>query len=212
MAPDSALWSFVLVVGLLTLTPGIDTALLLRTAALGRHRRAWGVALGVQTGVLVWGVLTSLGLTALLTASQVAYEILRWAGVAYLLWLGGRMLVDTLRRRSATTGDAPGETAVRNSMVEGWRQGAFTNLLNPKVGVFYVAVLPQFIPAGAPHFTTGVLLTCVHIALGLAWSAALIGCARALSVRLQSPSARRVLDRITGTVIVGLGLRLVMTG
>jgi threonine/homoserine/homoserine lactone efflux protein len=211
MAPDSALWSFALVVGLLTLTPGIDTALVLRTAALGRHRRAWGVVLGVQTGVLVWGVLTSLGLTALLTASRTAYEILRWAGVAYLLWLGGRMLVDTLRHRGAAAGDAPGETAVRDSLGEGWRQGAFTNLLNPKVGVFYVAVLPQFIPAGAPHFTTGVLLACVHIALGLVWSVALIGCARALRVRLQSPGARRVLDRITGTVIVGLGLRLAMT-
>ncbi|MFH8655387.1 LysE family translocator [Streptomyces afghaniensis] len=212
MAPDSALWSFVLVVGLLTLTPGIDTALVLRTAALGRHRRAWGVVLGVQTGVLVWGVLTSLGLTALITASRAAYEILRWAGVVYLLWLGGRMLVDTLRHRGSTAGDTPGEVTVRNSLGEGWRQGAFTNLLNPKVGVFYVAVLPQFIPAGAPHFTTGVLLALVHIALGLVWSAALIGCARALRVRLQSPAARRVLDRITGTVIVGLGLRLAMTG
>ncbi len=212
MAPDSALWSFVLVVGLLTLTPGIDTALILRTAALGRHRRAWGVVLGVQTGVLVWGVLTSLGLTALLTASQVAYEILRWAGVVYLLWLGGRMLVDTLRRRGATAGNTSGGATVRNSLAEGWRQGALTNLLNPKVGVFYVAVLPQFIPAGAPHFTTGVLLACVHIALGLVWSAALVGCAHALRVRLQSPAARRVLDRITGTVIVGLGLRLAMTG
>ncbi|WP_086563036.1 LysE family translocator [Streptomyces africanus] len=212
MAPDSALWSFVLVVGLLTLTPGIDTALILRTAALGRHRRAWGVVLGVQTGVLVWGVLTSLGLTALITASHAAYEILRWAGVAYLLWLGGRMLVDTLRRRGSTAGDAPDEVTVRNSLGEGWRQGAFTNLLNPKVGVFYVAVLPQFIPAGAPHFTTGVLLASVHIVLGLIWSAVLIGCARALRVRLRSPAARRVLDRITGTVIVGLGLRLAMTG
>lgn len=170
------------------------------------------MVLGVQTGVLVWGVLTSLGLTALITASPAAYEILRWAGVVYLLWLGGRMLVDTLRHRGSTAGDAPGEVTVRNSLGEGWRQGAFTNLLNPKVGVFYVAVLPQFVPVGAPHFTTGVLLASVHIALGLVWSAALIGCARALRVRLQNPAARRVLDRITGTVIVGLGLRLAMTG
>ena len=211
MAIGTALWSFALVVGLLTLTPGIDTALILRTAALGRRRRAWGVVVGIQTGTLLWGALTSLGLTALLTASQLAYEILRWAGVAYLLWLGGRMLWETLRRTSSQAVGGGWDRAVGDSLFEGWRQGTFTNLLNPKVGVFYVAVLPQFIPVGAPHFTTGVLLTCVHILLGLVWSTALISFARALRGWLQLPTARRVLDRITGTVIVGLGLRLAVS-
>jgi threonine/homoserine/homoserine lactone efflux protein len=211
MAIGTALWSFALVVGLLTLTPGIDTALILRTAALGRRRRAWGVVLGIQTGTLLWGALTSLGLTALLTASQLAYETLRWAGVAYLLWLGGRMLWETLRRTSSQVDGSGWDQAVADSLFEGWRQGTFTNLLNPKVGVFYVAVLPQFIPVGAPHFTTGVLLTCVHILLGLVWSTALISFARALRGWLQRPTARRVLDRVTGTVIVGLGLRLAVS-
>ncbi|CAM5540395.1 hypothetical protein GCM10010299_50860 [Streptomyces tanashiensis] len=77
MTTTTALWSFALVVGLLTLTPGLDTALVLRTAALGHRARAWGVVLGIQTGVLAWGALTSLGVTALLTASQAAYEALR---------------------------------------------------------------------------------------------------------------------------------------
>ncbi|CAM5505463.1 threonine transporter RhtB [Streptomyces spiroverticillatus] len=208
MEMGTALWSFVLVVGLLTITPGIDTALVLRTAALGRRRRAWGVVLGIQTGTLLWGALTSLGLTALLTASQLAYEALRWAGVAYLVWLGGRMVWDTLRRSGGQAEGADADQPVGDGMFPGWRQGLVTNLLNPKVGVFYVAVLPQFIPAGAPQFTTGVLLACVHILLGLVWSTALIALARTLRGQLQRPAARRVLDRITGTVIVGLGLRL----
>lgn len=213
MTTGTAVWSFALVVGLLTLTPGIDTALILRTAALGRRHRAWGVVLGIQTGTLLWGTLTSLGLTALLTASQLAYEILRWAGVAYLMWLGGRMLWETLRRSGgqAVDGEPGASDTLRDSLSGGWRQGTFTNLLNPKVGVFYVAVLPQFIPAGAPHFATGVLLTCVHILLGLAWSLALIGFARALRTWLQRPAARRALDRVTGTVIVGLGVRLAVS-
>ncbi|AGZ43571.1 LysE family translocator [Actinoplanes friuliensis] len=195
MTTFSSLGSFVVVVGLLTLTPGLDTALIVRTAAVGARRRAWGVVLGIQTGTLVWGVLTSAGVTALLTASQVAYEILRWAGVCYLIWMGLSML----RGRAQPEPEATGG---------GWRRGLLTNLLNPKMGVFYVALLPQFIPAGAPVFAFGVLLTGVHIALGTAWSGVLVLLARRLRVTLQRPAARRVLDRITGTVIAGFGIRL----
>ncbi|MGX8906252.1 LysE family translocator [Streptomyces netropsis] len=210
MTISTTLWSFALVVGLLTLTPGLDTALVLRTAALGRRRRAWGVVLGIQTGIFVWGALTSLGVTALLTASQVAYEILRWAGAVYLLWMGARMLIDAWRGMRADGADAAPALKEAETLYEGWRQGALTNLLNPKVGVFYVAVLPQFIPAGAPHFTTGLLLTCVHILLGLLWSMALIAFAQALRGWLQRPAARRALDRVTGTVIAGFGLKLAL--
>ncbi|MFD7238147.1 LysE family translocator [Streptomyces syringium] len=210
MTISTTLWSFALVVGLLTLTPGLDTALVLRTAALGRRRRAWGVVLGIQTGIFVWGALTSLGVTALLTASQVAYEILRWAGAVYLLWMGARMLIDAWRGMRADGADDAPALKEAGTLYEGWRQGALTNLLNPKVGVFYVAVLPQFIPAGAPHFTTGLLLTCVHILLGLLWSMALIAFAQVLRGWLQRPAARRALDRVTGTVIAGFGLKLAL--
>ncbi|WP_335939511.1 LysE family translocator [Streptomyces sp. PTD5-9] len=207
MAISTALWSFALVVGLLTLTPGLDTALILRTAGLGRRTRAWGVVLGIQTGTLIWGALTSLGVTALLTASHVAYEILRWAGVAYLLWMAVRMIRDTFRQERPTIDPAEARAGA-DTLVGGWRQGTVTNLLNPKMGVFYVAVLPQFIPAGAPHFSMGLLLTVVHIVLGLIWSGVLIASATALSAWLRKPGARKILDRVTGTVIGVFALRL----
>ncbi|WP_306321178.1 MULTISPECIES: LysE family translocator [unclassified Streptomyces] len=209
MAISTALWSFALVVGLLTLTPGLDTALILRTSAVGRRRRAWGVVLGIQTGTLLWGALTSLGVTALLTASHIAYEILRWAGAAYLVWMGARMLRDTFRRRGAE--DVQEDDAFArapDSMLGGWRQGTLTNLLNPKMGAFYVAMLPQFIPPGTGHFGMGLALTGVHIALGLVWASVLIGCARLLRGWLSRPRARRVLDRVTGTVVAAFGVRL----
>ncbi|GGT58179.1 LysE family translocator [Streptomyces purpureus] len=213
-----AIGTFTLIVGLLTLTPGLDTALVLRTAALGHRRRAWGVVLGIQSGTLVWGVLTSLGVTALLTASHLAYETLRWVGAAYLVWMGGRLLWATWRRssspsrgESATGGGA--ETKVRegdDTLVGGWRQGFVTNLLNPKMGAFYVAVLPQFLPDGASHLAPGVLLAGVHILLAVIWACALIAFAHTLRDRLQRPSARRYLDRITGTVIAAFGIRLAL--
>ncbi|WP_262056775.1 LysE family translocator [Streptomyces sp. STR69] len=104
-------------VGLLTVTPGLDTALILRTAGLGHRRRAWGVVLGIQSGTLIWGVLTSLGVTALLTASHLAYEVLRWAGAAYLMWMGGRLLW-TSWRRSADE-QAHGAVDVQRRRVQG---------------------------------------------------------------------------------------------
>ncbi|MFJ2134073.1 LysE family translocator [Streptomyces sp. NPDC087845] len=211
MVISTALWSFALVVGLLTLTPGLDTALILRTSALGRRRRAWGVVLGIQTGTLLWGALTSLGVTALLTASHLAYTTLRWAGAAYLVWLGARMLRDTFRGRPVPDTSDSVLLAGTDSVRGGWRQGTLTNLLNPKMGAFYVAVLPQFVPAGASHFAMGLLLTTVHILIGLIWSAVLIGFARVLHGWLRKPRARLLLDRITGTVIAAFGIRLALS-
>ncbi len=217
MTISSSLWSFALVVGLLTLTPGLDTALILRTAALGRRRGAWGVVLGIQAGTLVWGALTSLGVTAVLTASHLAYEVLRWAGAAYLVWMGARMLVGTFRRETALMPEDSvledrvlEDRALEDTVARGFRQGLTTNLLNPKVGAFYVAVLPQFIPAGAAPLAMGVLLASVHAALGLVWSTVLVAFARVLRERLRTARARRLLDRVTGTVIAAFGVRLAL--
>ena len=223
METPTALWSFALVVGLLTITPGLDTALILRTAALGRRREAWGVVLGIQTGTLVWGALSSLGVSALLTASHTAYDVLRVAGAAYLLWMGSRMLWGSLRRRAGDVAEPGGATddaaADAGSVLglrrggglrSGLRRGLTTNLLNPKVGVFYVAVLPQFIPAHAPHFAMGMALTSIHVLEGLLWSGVLVAFAGVLRGWLRRPVARRVLDRVTGVVIVGFGLRLAL--
>lgn len=210
MTAATALWSFTLVVGLLTVTPGLDTTLILRTAAARRPRQAWDVVLGIQSGTLIWGVLTSAGVTALLTASQYAYQILRWAGAAYLLWLGIGMLWSS--RRADESGDetqapVPGGPG---RFRDGWRHGALTNLLNPKMGAFYVALLPQFVPPAVPRFGWGVLLTGVHIALGIVWSALLIWCVGLLRQWLFRASLRRLLDRVAGLAVAGFGVGLAL--
>ena len=166
---------------------------------------------GIQTGTLIWGTLSSLGVTALLAASQAAYDAVRLAGAAYLLWMGALMLWNSLRRRQGAAEPAIAEeerTGPTAGLLSGWRRGALANLLNPKVGVFYVAVLPQFIPASAPHLAMGVALTCVHVVEGLAWSSIMVAFAQVLRGGLRRPVAQRVLDRITGTVIVGFGIKL----
>ncbi|TMR96309.1 LysE family translocator [Nonomuraea basaltis] len=198
-----SVWSFAAVVALLTLTPGLDTALILRTSLLAGRRPAWGVTLGIQLGTLVWGVLTAAGLSALLAASQPAYTVLRWAGAAYLVWMGLRMVL-------AKQHELP-EQQQEVGFRRGFGRGLTTNLLNPKVGAFYIAMLPQFIPDEAPHAAMGLLLAGVHVAEGLVWSALLIGFASVMSGFLRSPAVRRFLDRLTGVVIVGFGVRLAVS-
>ncbi|TDE48418.1 LysE family translocator [Nonomuraea mesophila] len=196
--------SFAAVVALLTLTPGLDTALILRTSLLAGRGPAWGVTLGIQLGTLVWGVLTAAGLSALLAASETAYQVLRWAGAAYLVWMGLRMI---LARADAHELPEQQEAGFGRAFV----RGLLTNLLNPKVGAFYVAMLPQFIPYEAPHALMGLLLAGVHVVEGLLWSVALIWFASLMSGFLRSPRVRRFLDRLTGVVIVGFGVRLAFT-
>ena len=138
----------------LTLTPGLDTALVLRAALTRGRRDAAPTAAGIVTGLFVWGAAAAVGISALLTASQVAYDVLRFAGAAYLVWFGLRLLVRAVR---ATPGAEPSGVA-DSSPWRAARQGLTTNLLNPKVGVFYVALLPQFLPAGGDPLAVGPLL------------------------------------------------------
>jgi len=205
----SSLLGFVLVVGVLTVTPGLDTALIVRTAAGGHARRAWGVVLGIQNGTLLWGLLTSLGLAAVLVASATVYEILRWAGVAYLAWIGLGLLRQAVRRGTAAETETSGSPG--HEFLRGWRRGVTTNLLNPKMGAFYVALLPQFIPSGANPVVAGIVLASVHVLLGLLWSAVLVHLAGRFRRILARSGTRRVLDAVSGTVILGFGARLALT-
>jgi len=203
----AALAAYVVAAGLLTLTPGLDTALILRTAAVEGPRRAFLAALGITAGCLVWGAAVAVGLGALLTASQTAYAILKWAGAAYLAWLGLNLLVKP--RRAFDPAAAPASAA---SGARGWFfRGLMTNLLNPKVGVFYVSFLPQFTPDGfsAAPFIFG--LAALHGVMGTVWAVALIGATRPLSTALRRPGVVTWLDRVAGGVFLAFAGRLALS-
>ena len=205
MTVTSALAGFAVVAALVTVVPGLDTALVLRTALVRGAGHALAAALGVNTGALVWGVAAAVGVSALLTASETAFTVLRVAGAAYMVWLGLGLLRAALRR-----GHPP--EVERGAWSGGpwasYRRGLLTNLLNPKVGAFYVAVLPQFMPHEVSPLLMGVLLALVHDALGMAWFGLLIAAAAAMSSVLRRPAVQRGIDAVTGTALVGLGMRL----
>lgn len=195
--------AFTVAATLLTITPGLDTTLVLRTAASEGPRRAMMAGLGIALGCLGWGLIVAVGLGALLAASQFAYNVLRWAGAAYLVYLGIGLLRSP-RPEFAVLAPVQSSTSGGRWLARGF----LTNILNPKVGVFYVSFLPQFIPAGANVAATTVVLTVIHALLGMAWFAALILATRPLARLLCNGPFVTWLDRITGGIFVAFGVRL----
>ena len=203
MTLATALIAFLAAAGLLTITPGLDTAIVLRTAAVEGPRRAALAALGVICGCLAWGLAVALGLGVLLAASHLAYTLLKWAGAAYLAWLGVNLILKPRAKFDLTTAPAA-------SGGNWWLRGFLTNMLNPKVGVFYVSFLPQFVPAGVAPAPFIVLLAGIHGLLGGLWFTGLIGATAPLKRWLERAAVVRGLDRLTGLVFLGFGARLAL--
>jgi threonine/homoserine/homoserine lactone efflux protein len=204
----TAILAFSAAAALLTLTPGLDTALVLRTAAVEGGRRAMLAGCGISVGAVLWGAVAGLGLGALLAVSATAYLVLKVAGALYLLYLGTGMLRSALRGGTPPAGcEARGGARRRPAW---FLRGLTTNLLNPKVGVFYVSFLPQFIPAGANVAAFSVMLAAIHAAMGLAWFGLLVLATRPLARVLRDPRVTRALDGVTGAVLVLFGLRLAL--
>lgn len=213
-----AVLSFAVVAGLLTLIPGLDTALVLRSSLTKSARFAGATALGVATGAMVWGIAAAVGLSALLAASEILYRVITFAGIGYLLYLGSTMFIRSLRsfRASGNMSQpdartiAGDPTAARQiSAIDrpwrGWLIGTTTNLLNPKVGVFYIATIPQFMPADASPLLMGVLLAGVHAVLTLCWFSVIICASRYAAKWLSNQRSVSVIDGTTAMILLIFG-------
>jgi threonine/homoserine/homoserine lactone efflux protein len=203
----SSLAAFIPVALLLTLIPGADTALVTRNAlALGLRGARWTI-LGILTGCLIHATASALGLSAILATSARAYETVKLVGAAYLVWIGIQSIRGASRNATAVTGDgAPAPTAWSGS--HPFVQGFLTNILNPKVALFYLTFLPQFIPTGAPVLRTSLLLAMIHNALGFAWLSLYARFVDRLRTALIRPVVKAWLERVTGGALVALGARL----
>lgn len=202
----TTLFSFLFAITILTLTPGFDTALVLRSAVAQGAKRASVTALGITLGCLVWGVAVGCGLGALLLASEMAYNLLKWLGAAWLLWLGLKLLLKP--RQTAIDTQQP---ALQQGYLACFSRGLLGNLLNPKVGIFYVSFLPQFIPAGASVALWCSLMALAHMLLGLIWNAVLIGGSHYFASHLRKPRVLKVMDRLTGCVFIGFAAKLALS-
>ncbi|MFH8801111.1 LysE family translocator [Streptomyces sp. NPDC017936] len=189
------------VLALLTVMPGPDMAVVTRRAIAFGPADALRAVGGIATGLLLWGALTAAGLAAVLATSPAAYLTVKLLGAGYLVLLGAQALWQN--RRAAP---APATTGTRAPAGSPWRTGLVSNVLNPKIAVFYTGLLPTPAPPGLPAAWAMTLLVLLHTVLTLGW---LGGCVLLLSRAgrvLEGPRTRRALGRTTGVVLIGLGL------
>ena len=207
MTLTAALLGFAALAALLTITPGLDTALVLRSALVQGRRLAIATGVGIITGAFVWGVAASVGLAALLRASEIAFTVLRFVGAAYMIFLGARILWTKVIRPRPDAAQTDAASLPRHWWGS-FGKGLATNLLNPKVGAFYIAVLPQFIPPGTNELLMGVVLAGIHGVETAAWFTLIIFGASSVRRWLQRPVVQRTIDGVTGAALIGFGVKL----
>jgi threonine/homoserine/homoserine lactone efflux protein len=199
---DSRFFVFVSIAALLTITPGADMALVTRNALTRGRNAAFLTTLGICVGCLIHAIASSAGLSAILSRSAEAFQTVKLIGAGYLIFLGARALFEL--RTAASPGGKPAFKPASSPFFE----GLLTNILNPKVALFYLTFLPQFIGPGEPVLRKSILLASVHITMGLIWLTAYAAFLGRLSGVLSRSGVKRRMEGLTGAVLIALGLRL----
>jgi threonine/homoserine/homoserine lactone efflux protein len=205
---DGSFAAFLGIAALVIMTPGQDTALTIRNTLLGGRRGGVATALGIVSGIACWTVAASAGLAALLVASEPVFVGLKLAGAAYLVFLGLQALRRAVRPIAHDV-DSLGSSPLAPQRA--YQQGLLSNLGNPKIAVFFTSLLPQFVPGGGASFVTLILLGLIFATMTLAWLSCYAVVVEKAGNVLRRPRARRAIEAVTGTVLVGLGLRLALT-
>ena len=194
---------------LLAMIPGVSSAVILRQTLRGGRSQGVAATLGNETGVLLWALAAVFGLSALVIASQIAYDVMRVVGAVVLVAIGVQSLWQARRGR---TGAPRREAAEERAPVHGWRRsyllGLATILANPKAAVFAVSFLPQFVPAGANVPLTLTLLALIWVTVDTLWYLAFVWFVGRLRLVFDRPAVRRRMEQISGVVLIGLGVRL----
>ena len=200
---------FATAVFVLNATPGVDFLLTVTRTLQGGARAGTAAALGISAGCVVHALAAAFGLAALLAVHTGAFVLIQWAGAAYLAWLGVGMLRQAWRRGSTPAGPNTEPEPVRRTAWADFRVGVLTNVLNPKVALFFLAFLPQFVPAASPDKTLSfLLLGAWFVAQGTLFLLGLVALAARLSSMQATQSARRVLNGLGGVLFIALALRL----
>ncbi|MGP3984807.1 LysE family translocator [Streptomyces sp. KR80] len=195
---------------LIAASPGPSTVLIIRQSLQSR-RAGFLTVLGNETGVFIWGVVAAFGLTALLAASQVAYDVMRVVGAVVLIGFGVQAIRSARRGHGAGAADGP----AREAQVPSWRAyraGLLMNLANPKCAVFAMSFLPQFVPAGAPELPTMVALAALWAVFEIGYYGLYVWFVGRMKKLFDRAAVRRRLEQVSGGVLVALGVRMALEG
>ena len=206
---DPQVVAFTVIAGLLTITPGADTMLVIRNVMARGRRAGFLTTVGACCGIFVHAMLSALGLSLILVNSALAFEIVKMIGAAYLVWLGIQSLRQAFRRKHSANGGA----ALRARPARGYRsliEGFLSNVLNPKVAVFYLAFFPQFMSPGDWVFAKSMLLAAIHWVEGVLWLSIVTLFINRLRSWITQPRVTRAIAATTGAVMILFGVRLAM--
>jgi threonine/homoserine/homoserine lactone efflux protein len=196
------LWTFIPIAVLLTVTPGAGTAMVVRSALRGGWRAALLTIAGNSVGVVLWALLSVLGISALVAASEVAFLVLKLTGAAVLVWLGVQSLL-----RAGRADSAPVAPVVRR---RAFRDGLLTSITNPKLAVFFVALFPQFVEDRAAVLPTTLLMAALIVVFDFAWYSGLAVLVSRAKRELMRTRVARWVERTTGAVLIALGARVAL--
>jgi len=206
---DPQVLAFALVAALMTVSPGADTFLVVRNSLRGGRDDGWATVVGICCGLFAHALLSALGGSAVLAHSAAAFMLLKVAGACYLAWLGIQSL-RSAARGGTVAAPVPGVAPARVPGGRSFREGFLTNLLNPKVIVFYLALLPQFISPGDAVLAKSLLLTAIHFVEGILWLGFVAWGVDRSRRHFLRPALRRWMDALCGTVLMALGVRLAL--
>jgi len=201
---DGSIIAFIGIAALLTVLPGADMALVAKVTLLDGKRAAFFTSLGICAGLPVHATASALGLSLIIATSAEAFAVVKFAGAGYLAYLGVRTIRDSLRPAA----DPEVTAAPARSLRAAFTQGFLSNVLNPKVALFYLTFLPQFITPGDNVLAKSLLLAGIHAVLGLLWLPLYAYAIDRLGAVVRG--ARRWLERLSGAALIGLGVRLAL--
>ena len=198
-------WGFLALTVPLVLTPGASTAVVLRNSLAGGTRAGIVTAIGVNSGSICYGLLSAFGFALALQRWPTAWVVLRAGGVAYMVWLG----IQSIRRAwSPGSGNVAALAGTDRGLRESLYEGFLTNALNPAIATFYLVLLPQFIPRGAPVVASALLLTAIHVMLAATWHVSWAAAGGILSRTLGASRPRQILDAMTGIVLLAFAIKI----
>ena len=200
--------AFLVAITLLTITPGIDTVLVIKNTSRSGGKDGVVTSLGICLGLIVHATFSAVGISAILLQSAELFQVMKWVGAAYLIWLGVSGLRAAFKGNVAMEiGDSSTHTFnAKRSLKEGF----LSNVLNPKTAVFYLAFLPQFIDPENSPFLQSMTMMGIHFVIAMIWQCGIAGMVSSAKRLFASSSAMSWMEGITGTVLVFLGLKLIL--